>query len=1466
MIFIAAFEISGTYNGSDVERGLRNLQQQLNSLKAPKIAPQVDMSNFFNQMDKSASYATQGRMSKLFSGVDFGGIGRQAGSQYATSFMAGLGPIGGAASDLAMAIGPIGLAAGVAAAGIALIGAKSVQAAAAWESMATSIGRTTGLEGKNLTSLMDSLQELRMEMGITREAAAGLVEQAGSIGVGQAWLDKGDIVAYKNELLDFARSTAMLQGAWGMSAEATSAGIGKMGSVTIGAWNAQRRAMGEQELSWSDYAESVGGKVDSLANTMGSSEEEIVTAMRNASSAVASFAPTEDTYGKWLALSSFLIDTGASAGEAGTQIERMAKGAKQHGAELAQIVGMDNAQFQEALKNDFVGTFQAIAEELAAMPETDRPDMIKLLGIEGSGAIDKMIADVKTGVNKLNKAIKLDPSNITEGFEKVADDANTAFARIGQAAQVSFEQLGGVILPIVTDIANAVADAWQGANEAGRELWKAGGGIVSNLLQGNLGDVTINGEMYNVSLSGIRKKTAEEIAAGAKEGADEASSEVAESLTSDISEKVASELEEAAKEFDAKQEAYIKSHPGGMSVVGGKIIGGADDFEKTYEESWTKVLTTFPDKYSMQKMVKTTGQSSGYLALLDEAGEEIRRIAFGAKSGYSDSAAAEREMEDIIKPVILDMPKYLKSVSSEMSGVLEDIVEDGVVTPLSERPLLEGYLETLKGLEKEYPIEFAASGLDKIASDIQATLDGRAFSIDVKPEVDEFVANFALWKKDNAALYEKIYATTGQIPTSSVQEERYKYEQALAEEGSERSQSILRWLEEFDSALESNDVSSLVPIYETLLDYDPDLANQKWFTQLGETGTILSQKMMTAGDSAQTLGGKFLDVASTMEAVNGRLMSLLSEARGIAGMASWKQTVSQVNSSGRRLDVPASLTAAKTDTSYKISQFPGKLNIPKLAEGGKVTQGGLAWIGEAGPEIVIPEEDIKGLYPQSANVDKGSMSYLTSGRYFEDYPYEIHSESYKRGSFPNAPPVLTTGDMPVSWLSDQQTTGNEWISGEIRAAQLAAMGLTEENVLKTPKVAQALTNRDVWNAIYDNDGTCIAFVEPDPSLNFTPGADYMPGGKRWGNLDLPLGSYYGGSSSFHGGGVAATTPGGWLSGKSSTPATSTITAPSDALVMPGGINTSDALTRRTAWNAIYDNNGTCIAFVEPDPSLNFTPGIDYLPGGKGLGNMGGGYTSLGDQEISTWDSVAESTRDTATATEKVVENTRQNLIQTQRVADGLVMASSGYGGYGGYGGSGILGLANRGGGTYWGGTSISGGGSWIAASPGPASGSSTAAWMNAGAQAVGGSNAVQWAEGGITDHPVFGVFGEAGREAFVPISDRAAGLRILPQVMRELGIATFADGGIVQSQSIAGSGAVSSTLGQTIVNGVATSQYATHSGGEPTVATGDINLTIQGDVGRTQLRDMIAQLRQEWKEERNNLVRILKQSRTGGHY
>jgi len=92
--------------------------------------------------------------------------------------------------------------------------------------------------------------------------------------------------------------------------------------------------------------------------------------------------------------------------------------------------------------------------------------------------------------------------------------------------------------------------------------------------------------------------------------------------------------------------------------------------------------------------------------------------------------------------------------------------------------------------------------------------------------------------------------------------------------------------------------------------------------------------------------------------------------------------------------------------------------------------------------------------------------------------------------------------------------------------------------------------------------------------------------------------------------------------------------------------------------------------------------------------------------------------------------------------------------------------------------------------------------MNAAATSIGGSGAIQWAEGGISYGqtsitPGGNIFAEKPGlvEAFVPISDRAAGLRILPQVMRELGVRTFASGGMVgHGSSLGGFGSMNITV------------------------------------------------------------------------
>jgi hypothetical protein len=53
------------------------------------------------------------------------------------------------------------------------------------------------------------------------------------------------------------------------------------------------------------------------------------------------------------------------------------------------------------------------------------------------------------------------------------------------------------------------------------------------------------------------------------------------------------------------------------------------------------------------------------------------------------------------------------------------------------------------------------------------------------------------------------------------------------------------------------------------------------------------------------------------------------------------------------------------------------------------------------------------------------------------------------------------------------------------------------------------------------------------------------------------------------------------------------------------------------------------------------------------------------------------------------------------------------------------------------------------------------------------------AKGGIVDSPTWTLYGEAGREAFIPLDDKAAGWDILRQILPEFGIQPFAAGGIV---------------------------------------------------------------------------------------
>ncbi|MCK9571468.1 hypothetical protein M0R72_21140 [Candidatus Pacearchaeota archaeon] len=595
------------------------------------------------QIDASGSNNVLSGLTGQLSGSkgNFANVGRELGQSLQMGMQQQFGMAGGVATSFAGALGGVGIAAVAGLAGLAALGAASTQAAMKWEDMKTSIGRTTGLKGDNLEELMSQLQDLRQEFGVTAEAASSMVEQAGSIGVGQSKLSVGDMSGYKQEILDFTKATAILQGAWGMSAEATSSGIGKMGSVTLGAWNIQRKARGEEEMSWADYAYKVGGTTDNLANAMGSSEEEIVTAMRNSSGAIAKWAPSEDTYGKWQAMASFLIDTGDSAGEAGTKIERVSQKMEQNSADVAKLMGLDQAGLNTKLKTDFMGTVQELGKSIAAMPASERPDLFKMFGLEGASLIGKVIADVEAGTGKLQSAIDLalKPGNVAAGYEDVADNASKAFDRIGQAFQVSLEKIGGQLLPLVADFANGIADAWVGANKAGTEFFDdmqkklkssdsiigAGGGLTDAFA------AFFGGQISEESLRKIEdfeKQKAEREA------------------------KAAADAEAAAKAETARRQAEYEQTT--QYGIGEKALSGASFAGASYKDLGVKSGIGYVDALSNElNSALPSAFTDAYLKVYDVAGRAGKEAAksFAEEMGKSDALYDELTKAKVSKEI-----------------------------------------------------------------------------------------------------------------------------------------------------------------------------------------------------------------------------------------------------------------------------------------------------------------------------------------------------------------------------------------------------------------------------------------------------------------------------------------------------------------------------------------------------------------------------------------------------------------------------------------------------------------------------------------------------------------------------------------------------------------------------------------------------------------------------------------------
>ncbi len=959
-------------------------------------------------------------------------------------------------------------------------------------------------------------------------------------------------------------------------------------------------------------------------------------------------------------------------------------------------------------------------------------------------------------------------------------------------------------------------------------------------------------------------------------------------------------------------EKYANIASGQQSVSGGpKYLYG---YETSALEQ-TKYASL--QNYTLQKSARST-DVSGRLQIADSSGNIIKSESYTSDSEFRDLS---KRLKDAIKPTILDLPKYMSSVKDDMSGVLSGVVSDFVVE-LGEKDTLKGLLEQLDALRVEHPLEFDSSGLLKVREEAEKAFLGIPITFDT----GEMETNFALWLAENASMYSTTKTQTGITPIES--QERILFD--ALQKTSDRGKELFGYIDKAATSGNYEDIEVLPEVIRELGIVDPNLLSLEGTTnrlktaqeayedqvkQTGNTFVVIDSSGKSVADAhlrtsvaSDILTGGLLRAASAAQSAaskfSGISVSVPNAYSGASGL-SWAGASSYSRYSGQQI-------AETVANPYALSAGLWS-NLPKLAEGGKVTKGGLAWIGEAGTEYGIPESEIKGLYPESANVDLGNMTY----RWFQDYlePSISTPSAYRWSHFPDAPQVheLNTEGIQTAWLADQQLNSRDIYSGKIRQAQLDAIGqhsitpwfargmqeqpdwwvdaatqlspdyadawgadkggsvadLVKGSFQATTVAAraktEALTVKDAWSQLYGESFTegCIATNAPDASLKFTPSSSLISeiGRTMGADASVAWNQLYG--ESFTEGCIGTNTPdsllkftpsasllaetarargGAWGSEiiggaatdssniesslvaiEKNTSSIETLQKQQINVLEMGIFETGGALSSfpgvaassgngalvtglsKEGYVVTYDpRTDTCegLAFNPPDPSLKTTDPF-YL--GITSGNLvsesydegygWGGRTGWTDDptlqaaQAKALAALEKSSAKTEESSAETAKNTAQIRDDQKAAMVGMAYDASGQlvtgGGYGG--GSSIIGLANRGGGTYWGGTSINGGGAWVG---GGASLSGWGAQASSAASSGGGSSwgSVQWAEGGITDHPVYGVFGEAGREAFVPISDRAAGLRILPQVMRELGVRTFAAGGI------AGRGGLSSGM------------------------------------------------------------------------
>jgi len=558
----------------------------------------------------------------------------------------------GPAGEALAALGPKGIAAGAAIAVVSAGLAKSTSLAIDFQTGLINVGKTTGLEGRNLERLGDQIGALSVELGESSDELLRTAQAAGQLGV------KG-----VDNIVLFTETITKLSASSDLAGEQAASTLARLLTIT-----------GENV----DQVDTLSSVIVRLGNNFATTESEIASTATRIAGATAAFDVSSAQAAAFgTAINQIGEQSEAGATQIGKAFRAIASAVDGGGDELREFATLMNLSTDELVtlfREDAVGAVVAFIDALGDIPAEQlagRLDELGLAGERGNRVFgnfaqnsDVLRAALRAANEEVEKATALE-----QEFGRQLEAASRQGDRLGSALAESGRIIGTEFVEDVSAGAEALADLVEQMNRFGRE----------SELPGQILDVAT--AIQKFALTGGLGGVAVRAFAG---GTDEA----AESL--ETLSPIALQAAEDADTFGASLDSALggKGPATQLSFLNG-LVADLDDTTRNYVETVGDAKTAHEEMASAAEQAinaqiesvnaRLAAFESGGLGALERVTQEQERqeaIDKRVADLLEDANVSRAEAVDLATELV-DKERELNDRVSDRKTLLEDLTEIG---------------------------------------------------------------------------------------------------------------------------------------------------------------------------------------------------------------------------------------------------------------------------------------------------------------------------------------------------------------------------------------------------------------------------------------------------------------------------------------------------------------------------------------------------------------------------------------------------------------------------------------------------------------------------------------------------------------------------------------------------------------------------------------------------------------------